>query len=168
MLDENSTNMNSNSSIKLTPENYSFIKLYQLNSRLKWCLFKKNKNKGRTHTKGLSMGNELLTQELDMYNYSDFIWMPYKTSKDFPEFREISSFVDSYELKNDKSDEIENLKLNIKNLENIDDNENKDKADKDMEEKNRQLGIKNIEPNNQLQSQPPQKYNELNRRNKNN
>ena len=119
MLDENSTNMNSNSSIKLTPENYSFIKLYQLNSRLKWCLFKKNKNKGRTHTKGLSMGNELLTQELDMYNYSDFIWMPYKTSKDFPEFREISSFVDSYELKNDKNDEIENLKLNIKNLENI-------------------------------------------------
>ena len=90
MLDENSTNMNSNSSIKLTPENYSFIKLYQHNSRLKWCLFKKNKNKGRTHTKGLSMGNELLTQELDMYNYSDFIWMPYKTSKDFPEFREIS------------------------------------------------------------------------------
>ena len=31
-------------------------------------------------------------------------------------------------------------------------------------EKNRQLGIKNIEPNNQLQSQPPQKYNELNQK----
>ena len=65
------------------------------------------------------MGNDLLNSELDMYNYSDFIWMPYKTSKDFPEFREISSFVDSYELNNDKKEENEELKLSIKHLENI-------------------------------------------------
>ena len=119
ILDENSTNMNSNSSIKLTPENYSFIKLYQLNNKLKWCLFKKNKNKTRSHIRRYSMGNDLLISELDMYNYSDFIWMPYKTSKDFSEFKEISSFVDSYELNNDKKEENEELKLSIKHLENI-------------------------------------------------
>ena len=117
--DDNSTNINSNSSIKLTPENYSFIKLYQLNSKLKWCLFKKNKAKTKSHIRRFSLGNDLLNSELDMYNYSDFIWIPYKTSKDFHEFREISSFVDSYELKSEKKDETEDLKLSIKNLENI-------------------------------------------------
>ena len=118
ILDENSTNVNSNSSIKLTPENYSFIKLYQLNHKLKWCLFKKNR-KTKSHIRGYSYGNDLLNSDLDIYNYSDFIWLPYKTTKDFPEFREISSFADSYELKCEKKDEIEDLKLNIKNLENI-------------------------------------------------
>ena len=117
--DDNSTNMNSNSSIKLTPENYSFIKLYQLNNKLKWCLFKKNKNKTKSHIRRFSLGNELLNSDLDLYNYSDFIWIPYKTSKDFPEFREISSFADSYEIKMDKKEEIEDLRSNIKNLENI-------------------------------------------------
>ena len=126
VLDENSTNMNSNLSIKLTPENYSFIKLYQLNNKLKWCLFKKNKNKTRSHIRRYSMGNDLLNSELDMYNYSDFIWMPYKTSKDFSEFKEISSFIDSYELNNDKKEENEELKLNIKNLENIISEKNKE------------------------------------------
>ena len=126
VLDENSTNMNSNSSIKLTPENYSFIKLYQLNNKLKWCLFKKNKNKTRSHIRRYSMGNDILNSELEMYNYSDFIWMPYKTSKDFSEFKEISSFVDSYELNNDKKEENEELKLNIKNLENIISEKNKE------------------------------------------
>ena len=117
--DDNSTNINSNSSIKLTPENYSFIKLYQLNNKLKWCLFKKNKNKIKLQSRRYNLANCLLNSDLDLYDYSDFIWMPYKTSKDFPEFREISSFADSYEIKMDKKEEIEDLKLSIKNLENI-------------------------------------------------
>ena len=125
ILDENSTNINSNSSIKLSPENYSFIKLYQLNNKLKWCLFKKNK-KSKSHTKRYSMGNDLANSDMDIYDYSDFIWLPYKTRKDFPEFREISSFADSYELKDDKKEEIEDLKLNIKNLENIISEKNKE------------------------------------------
>ena len=125
ILDENSTNINSNSSIKLSPENYSFIKLYQLNNKLKWCLFKKNK-KSKSHTKRYSMGNDLANSDMDIYDYSDFIWLPYKTRKDFPEFREISSFADSYELKDEKKEEIEDLKLNIKNLENIISEKNKE------------------------------------------
>ena len=125
ILDDNSTNINSNSSIKLSPENYSFIKLYQLNNKLKWCLFKKNK-KSKSHTKRYSMGNDLANSDMDIYDYSDFIWLPYKTRKDFPEFREISSFADSYELKDDKKEEIEDLKLNIKNLENIISEKNKE------------------------------------------
>ena len=115
--ENNSTNINSNSSIKLTPENFSFIKLYQLNNKLKWCLFKKNKT--RAHLRLYSTGNELLNSDLDLYDYSDFIWMPYKTSKDFPEFREISSFMDSYEIKSEKNSEIEELKISIKNMENV-------------------------------------------------
>ena len=122
LCDENSTNFNSNSSIKLTPENYTFIKLYQLNNKLKWCLFKKNKNKSQ-HIRRFSMGNDLFNMDSDMYNYSDFIWIPYKTRKDFPEFREISSFADSYEI---KKDEIEDLKSNIKNMENIISEKNKE------------------------------------------
>ena len=116
IFDENSTNFNSNSSIKLTPENYTFIKLYQLNNKLKWCLFKKNKNKTLSHIRRYSMNNDILNSDMDMCTYSDFIWVPYKTNKDFPEFREISSFVDSCEL---KRDETEDLKMSIKNLENI-------------------------------------------------
>ena len=116
ICDENSTNFNSNSSIKLTPENYTFIKLFQLNTKLKWCLFKKNKNKNPTHTRRYSMGTDLFNSDLDIYSYSDFIWVPYKTRKDFLEFREISSFVDSYEI---KKEETEDLKMSIKNLESI-------------------------------------------------
>ena len=116
ICDENSTNFNSNSSIKLTPENYTFIKLFQLNTKLKWCLFKKNKNKNPTHTRRYSMGTDLFNSDLDIYTYSDFIWVPYKTRKDFLEFREISSFVDSYEI---KKEETEDLKMSIKNLESI-------------------------------------------------
>ena len=116
ICDENSTNFNSNSIIKLTPENYTFMKLFQLNNKLKWCLFKKNKNKNRTHTRRYSMGTDLFNSDLDIYTYSDFIWVPYKTRKDFLEFREISSFADSYEI---KKDETEDLKMSIKNLENI-------------------------------------------------
>ena len=116
ICDENSTNFNSNSSIKLTPENYTFIKLFQLNTKLKWCLFKKNKNKNPTHTRRYSMGTDLFNSDLDIYTYSDFIWVPYKTRKDFLEFREISSFVDSYEI---KKEETEDLKMSLKNLESI-------------------------------------------------
>ena len=116
ICDENSTNFNSNSIIKLTPENYTFMKLFQLNNKLKWCLFKKNKKQNRTHTRRYSMGTDLFNSDLDIYTYSDFIWVPYKTRKDFLEFREISSFADSYEI---KKDETEDLKMSIKNLENI-------------------------------------------------
>ena len=115
ICDENSTNFNSNSIIKLTPENYTFMKLFQLNNKLKWSLFKKNKKKNR-HTRRYSMGTDLFNSDLDIYTYSDFIWVPYKTRKDFLEFREISSFADSYEI---KKDETEDLKMSIKNLENI-------------------------------------------------
>ena len=140
---EISTNMNNieyltdNSNIKITPENYSFIKCYQLNNKLRWCLFKKNifnkkKNRPslisqkRTQIRKHSLGSELSTNnlnlELESSDFNDFIWLPYKTSKDFKEFGDISAvseYSDVLDYSNDYRKIIRNLetKLNEKEKE---------------------------------------------------
>ena len=112
--------------IKITPENYSFIKFYQLNSKLKWCLFKKNTKKhsnifsqNKSNYRRYSVGNEISTNmsnsDLDSSNFNDFIWIPYKTSKDFAEFGDLSSLNDYSDIKGE--DDISECKSIIKKLE---------------------------------------------------
>ena len=128
---ENSSNtcnidISTDTNIKLSPENYSFIKFYQLNSKLKWCLFKKNNKKNsnifsqnKSSYRRYSVGNEISTNlsnsDVDSSNFNDFIWIPYKTSKDFIEFGDFSSLNDYSDIKNE--DDINELKLIIKKLE---------------------------------------------------
>ena len=128
---ENSSNtcnidISTDTNIKLTPENYSFIKFYQLNSKLKWCLFKKNNKKhsnifsqNKSNYRRYSVGNEISTNlsnsDFDSSNFNDFIWIPYKTSKDFIEFGDFSSLNDYSDIKNE--DDINEFKIIIKKLE---------------------------------------------------
>jgi hypothetical protein len=128
---ENSSNtcnidISTDTNIKLTPENYSFIKFYQLNSKLKWCLFKKNNKKNsnifsqnKSSYRRFSVGNEISTNlsnsDVDSSNFNDFIWIPYKTSKDFIEFGDFSSLNDYSDIKNE--DDINEFKIIIKKLE---------------------------------------------------
>ena len=122
--EESSTNTNiienstDNINIKITPENYSFIKYYQLNSKLKWCLFKKKDKKNslltqkKYHYRRYSISRESTTStnisnsELDSSNYNDFIWIPYKTNKDFTEFGEISLNSENIDIKSEKGEDI--------------------------------------------------------------
>ena len=134
--EESGTNTNiidnsiENSNIKITPENYSIIKCFQLNNKLRWCLFKKINNKinkkqsivskSKSGFRKFSLGNDsssISNYELNSFNYKDYIWIPYKTNKDFIEFGEIS-FNDSSDIKGEKEDEINEYKLTIKQLEN--------------------------------------------------
>ena len=128
---ENSSNTcnidtSTETNIKLTPENYSFIKFYQLNSKLKWCLFKKNNKKhsnifsqNKSSYRRYSVGNEISTNlsnsDVDSSNFNDFVWIPYKTSKDFIEFGDLSSFNDYSDIKGE--DDISECKSVIKKLE---------------------------------------------------
>lgn len=129
---ENSSNtccnidISTDTNIKLTPENYSFIKFYQLNSKLKWCLFKKNTKKhsnifsqNKSSYRRYSVGNEISTNlsnsDFDSSNFSDFIWLPYKTSKDFIEFGDLSSLNDYSDIKGE--DDLSECKSIIKKLE---------------------------------------------------
>ena len=118
-----------NAYIKITPDNYKLIKLYEYNNKFKWCLFAKIKNKkqslisqGKPHYRRYSFGRESTqkssisnTIEIDLYNYEDFIWLPYKTNSDFSEFKEIN---DNIDMKNEKREDINEFKSIIKNLEN--------------------------------------------------
>jgi len=128
---ENSSNTcnidtSTETNIKLTPENYSFIKFYQLNTKLKWCLFKKNSKKhsnifsqNKSSYRRYSAGNEISTNlsnsDFDSSNFNDFIWIPYKTSKDFAEFGDLSSLNDYSDIKGE--DDISECKSIIKKLE---------------------------------------------------
>ena len=117
-----------NINIKLTPENYSFIKCYQLNNKLKWCLFKKKDKKNTLlpqrnyHYRRYSISGDSTTNisnsnsELDSSSYNDFIWIPYKTNKDFIEFGEIS--FENSDIKSEKGEDINEYKSIIKKLEN--------------------------------------------------
>ena len=134
--EESSTNTNiienstDNLNIKITPENYSFIKCYQLNSKLKWCLFKKKDKKNslltqkKYHYRRYSISREstantnISNSELDSSNYKDFIWMPYKTNKDFTEFGDISINNENLDIKSEKGEDINEYKSVIKKLEN--------------------------------------------------
>jgi hypothetical protein len=134
---ESSTNTNNieysadNSNIKLTPENYSFVKYYQLNNKLKWCLFKKNNNNKIKNRQSLkpqrnsqarkcSFGSELSNNNinLEFADFSDFIWLPYKTSKDFKEFGDIFSISEFSDINQESIENNNEYKRIIKNLEN--------------------------------------------------
>ncbi len=132
---------------KINPENYSIIKVYQLNSKLKWVLLKKNIKHIIKYIKNTYEGNQSqntinkLTSLINYnsninnidsneYNYNDFIWIPYKEEKNFDEFGDISLFIekekdyDNIIIKlNQKikiyENEIDKLKIENYNLNNI-------------------------------------------------
>ena len=107
---------NSKDNYIITPDNYSIIKIYQYNNKLKWILFKKNRKHVINFKRYNSLGNKTNTlnsksnKELIEYNYNDFIWVPYKAEKDFSDFGDISLFIE-------KEKEYNNLimKLDQKN-----------------------------------------------------
>ena len=132
-----------NKNIKFSPENYSIIKIYQINNKLKWILLKKNL-KHIIHFRKNSQSNNLNSKnkinlnynsnnsnkEINEYNYNDYIWIPYKSEKDFNEFGDLSLFIekekdyDNIIIKlNQKNkiyeSEIEKLKIENYNLNNI-------------------------------------------------
>ena len=131
---------------KINPENYSIIKVYQLNSKLKWVLLKKNIKHIIKYIKNTYEGNQSqntinkLTSPINYNsninnidsndNYNDFIWIPYKEEKNFDEFGDISLFIekekdyDNIIIKlNQKikiyENEIDKLKIDNYNLNNI-------------------------------------------------
>ena len=119
-IEENIININLNNNIKISPDDYTILKVYQLNSKLKWILFRKNK-KHIIHFRRHSLGNKsnfessntiISNKEINNYDeYKDYIWIPYYSDKDFSEFGDISLFI---EKEKDYNDTI--LKLNQKNL----------------------------------------------------
>ena len=96
---------NSKENIKINPDNYSIIKVYQYNNKLKWILFKKNRkhiinykrfspiNKANINI-NTNIISPISNKELNDYNYDDFIWAPYKTEKDFADFGDVSLFIE--------------------------------------------------------------------------
>ena len=93
---------------KISPDNYSIVKVYQLNNKLKWILFRKNKKINEMKYIRYSLGNN--SKDQYDYTYNDYIWKPYRTDNDFNEFGDISLFIE-------KEKEYNNIiiKLNQKN-----------------------------------------------------
>ena len=128
-----------NEKINVSPDNYSFVKCYNLNNKLKWCLFKKKEklkkhkslifqSQNKSHFRKYSFGKESTTitnitntsknYEAEPIDYNDYIWLPYKTNKDFIEFGDISSLNESSFSISEKGEEISKYKSIIKKLEN--------------------------------------------------
>ena len=97
---------------KINPENYSIIKIYQYNSKLRWILFKKNKKANEVNHIRYNLGNNKKIKTIYKidYDYEDFIWCPYKDVNAFSEFGDLSLF-------KEKEKEYDNIiiKLNQKN-----------------------------------------------------
>ena len=83
----------------ITPKNYEIIKQYQLNSELKWYLFKKKCEKNNNSDNESSYTNG---------SFSNYIWFPVKDENDFEEF-------DLPEEQ--KFEKIKDLEIKFKNLE---------------------------------------------------
>ncbi len=110
--DENRKNNNFIDNNKINPDNYSIVKIYQYNNKLRWILFKKNKSMAELKnikSNKSNLGNSNNNDKSD-YNYNDFIWMAYKEEKDFSEFGDLSLFIE-------KEKDYDNIimKLNQKN-----------------------------------------------------
>ena len=113
--DDNDDNIKSNNFIDnniINPDNYSIVKIYQYNNKLRWILFKKNKSMAelkniKSNKSNLGNSNN---NDKSNYNYNDFIWMAYKEEKDFCEFGDFSLFIE-------KEKDYDNIivKLNQKN-----------------------------------------------------
>ena len=128
-----------NKTAKFNPEDYSVIKIYQINNKLKWILLKKNlkhiinfkKNQSNSKNKiNINNISNNSNKEINDDNYNDYIWIPYKSEKDFDEFGDVSLFIekekdfDNIIMKlNQKNkiyeNEIEKLKIENYNLNNI-------------------------------------------------
>ena len=124
----NSNNINNNET-KITPENYTCIKCYQLNNKLKWYLFKKiNYESNLPHLKpsfkkghrySMSMRSNYNINDIseNNINYNDYVWLPYKNEKDFNEFGELPKSID--EIKDEENlIKIEKLEKKVKEKEN--------------------------------------------------
>ena len=110
--DENRKNNNFIDNNKINPNNYSIVKIYQYNNKLRWILFKKNKSMAELKnikSNKSNLGNSNNNDKSD-YNYNDFIWMAYKEEKEFSEFGDFSLFIE-------KEKDYDNIivKLNQKN-----------------------------------------------------
>ena len=125
---------NSKENLIITPENYSIIKIYQYNNKLKWILFKKNRKHVINFKRYNSLGNKPNTinsiSNKDLIDYNDFIWVPYKAEEDFSNFGDISLFIEKEKEYNNiimKLDQkiktyeknIEQLQIENYNLNNI-------------------------------------------------
>ena len=74
-----------------------------------------------TNNANISNSNKETEDTSNYDNYNDFIWLPYKTQKDFIEFGDISSFCEnSFNniSNNEKGEDINEYKSMIKKLEN--------------------------------------------------
>ena len=108
--ENNIKNLNNNNEVnnlnykeKINIDDFTILKVYQLNNKLKWILFKKNK-KHIIHFRRNSLGNisnninsNITTSNKEVNNYdeyNDYTWVPYKSEKDFTEFGDISLFIE--------------------------------------------------------------------------
>ena len=110
--EQNSLNNNLDDYVKknINPENFSIIKVYQMTNKLKWILLKKNikhvinynnfyenklsQNIDNKQARTINNNSKIINKEIDVYNYNDFIWLPYKEEKYFSEFGDISLFIE--------------------------------------------------------------------------
>ena len=106
--DDNRRNNHCIDNNKISPDNYSIVKIYQYNNKLRWILFKKNKNINDSKYIRYNLGNNNIDKY--NYNYNDFIWVAYKEEKDFSDFGDLSLFIE-------KEKDYDNIiiKLNQKN-----------------------------------------------------
>ena len=126
---------------EITPENYSIVKYFQLNNKLKWYLLKKIKkiseqepsptpSPNQSNSKQLYRRykylkkNSKLNNERNDDNYDDYIWKPSKNEKDFINFNYLND--DNLESNNNKKEnsiskdwqkKINELESHIKDLE---------------------------------------------------
>lgn len=119
------------SDLTVTPDNYSIIKCFQLNNKLKWYLFKKKEKEKHIDSKKYSLisnfrkhsftrdttNSNIETSVTFNDNYNDFIWLPYKSTKDFIEFGDISFVKESSFNNSEKGEDITEYKSIIKKLE---------------------------------------------------
>ena len=81
-----------------------------MTNKLKWILLKKNikhvinynnfyenklsQNIDNKQARTINNNSKIINKEIDVYNYNDFIWLPYKEEKYFSEFGDISLFIE--------------------------------------------------------------------------
>ena len=154
--EQNSLNNNLDDYVKknINPENFSIIKVYQMTNKLKWILLKKNikhvinynnfyenklsQNIDNKQARTINNNSKIINKEIDVYNYNDFIWLPYKEEKDLSEFGDISLFIekekdyDNIIIRLNKKikiyeNEIDKLKIENYNLNSIIKHKNEEK-----------------------------------------
>ena len=129
--------INKEEDLELTPENYIIVKCTELNSKLRWYLFKKKSTKKNinsytnnnafifTHLKSYFKNSKSYRNTLnnntsknpELYDatYEDFIWKPFKNQKEFARFGElpISETKENFDMIEDLNKKIRKLEQNI-------------------------------------------------------